>query len=201
MKRRAMLLEHERRKLQWLRGKLRQQEQRVAALEGLADDPLDEMFERETGPDSSGMAHKANETFHPDTARFNDADDKGNDDLSLAANTMFPSITTAAVQDRPIRPVSDNWAQVLQFIGTKGAALTDVYEFVKKIGSPLTQDTLRGGLMNYRKQLGYIANPRRGFYVLTSRGLEALRSQTSNADLGGALASSGVEPAAEAEVH
>src|SRR5690606_29617364 len=48
MHERVALTERERRKLNWLRQKVEEQARRVQALEAMQDDPLDEMFERDT---------------------------------------------------------------------------------------------------------------------------------------------------------
>ena len=185
MSERIKLIERERRKLDWLREKVTEQERRLRALEELKDDPLDEMFERElaaadpvhTSAQASGTAPAMMTSPAPSTH---------------LERLLRPIDVTAWV--RVPRRFAPNWVQLLKFIGPEGKTYAQVKQFLTATGLPIKPDAVRAGLMNYRKEFGLVENPKKGFYVVTEKALEMIRAQEGESPATGDSEASKTQP-------
>jgi hypothetical protein len=164
----AALIERERRKLAWLRDKVVEQEKRVSALALLtADDPLDEMFDREVGTPPSAkpsvVAPLAGQALTASTA-------------PVAYPQTLAWLTPGGARFRTPRRLPENWVTMFEFIGTGGKSLKSIESFIQAGSVTLTPGAARAGLMHYRKEFGLIASPQKGFYQVTERGIKLLES-------------------------
>lgn len=156
MSQREELLKREKLKLTWLREKVLDQERLVSTLEGIPNDPLDEMFERET--------RGARNTPAPPQLETRPQAD------------VWPS-GSDFVWGRYPRRVPPNWVKLLTFIGKDGKSLGQVEAFIKEQALPISNGAARTGLMNYRKEHGFVESPKKGFYIATNKALEAIAFQ------------------------
>lgn len=179
MSHRTELLEHERRKLLLLRNKLAEQEQRVKVLEQMQDDPLDEVLDRELAQDAGTKRTPA-----PAPAPIDQS--SGADELPRRAESLLPP---AFAWQRVPRRMPPQWARLLTFIGSEGKTFTEVEAFIKEAPLAMTPGAARTGLMNYRKDFGFVENPRKGFYKTTDKALafiEARKDESPTTDDDGA---------------
>lgn len=156
MSQREELLKREKLKLSWLREKVTDQERLVSTLERIPNDPLDEMFERET--------RGARDT--PVLAEL---------ETRPLVDVWRPGSELA--WGKHPRRVPPNWVKLLTFIGKDGKTLGQVEAFIKEHSLPLSNGAARTGLMNYRKEHGFVDSPKKGFYMATDKALEAIASQ------------------------
>lgn len=61
-------------------------------------------------------------------------------------------------------------------------SLAQVMQFIEENSLQLTADTVRAGLMNYRRDFGLLENPKRGRYVATQKALDIIAA-TKNESL------------------
>jgi hypothetical protein len=168
MSQRNELLDLERRKLDLLRTKIAEQERRVKLLETI---DVDALLERElglrTGADQDSVAAPS-----APKARALDA--------KRASGGSEDHMTDSPVrgwQPRLPRRVPPTWIRVLRFLGQDGKSYDEVIAFIEANGLSLTPGAARTQLMNYRKEFGFIENPRKGFYKATERALAFLNEQ------------------------
>ncbi|EWS54453.1 MULTISPECIES: hypothetical protein [unclassified Methylibium] len=183
---RAALIERERRKLVWLRAKVSEQEARVRALEDLADDPLDEMFDKETRGQSNAAdsvqapAHAPQPVIASTSVVHQETRPQRELIVSDAARVqlqqLLKPVASAAWSRRP-RQIAPNWVRILGFIGREGKTYTEVREFIAKENLAISPEAARTALMNYRKDFGLVENPKRGFYIATERALAIIEAQ------------------------
>ena len=166
MSQRSALLDLERRKLSLLRSKLAEQERRVQTLEAMDDDPFDALLEREL----STLEVKpptplpvAAETPKPAQA--------------LVQTPVLASPASWGQQLRYPRRVPPHWVQLLTFISLEGKTYEQVIAFVAENKMAISEGAVRAQLMNYRKDFGFVENPRKGFYLATARALSFLQTQ------------------------
>lgn len=169
MSHRTELLEHERRKLSLLRNKLVEQEQRVKVLEQMQDDPLDAVLDRELAQDNSNQqaaaAAAAQAPIEPPPQAV---------EVPQRVEA-FPA--GGFVWQRVPRRIPPQWAQLLAFIGSEGKTFTEVEAFIKEAQLPMTPGAARTGLMNYRKDFGFVENPRKGFYKTTDKAMAFMQAR------------------------
>lgn len=163
-------LERERRKLLWLRDKLRAQEEFVRELEQREADPLDALFEKELASDDDLLGTEAE-------AVRDGGDQHGATEPSQAV-VQAPAATPQtlgpwASWTRTVKRLPSNWKMLLQFIGADGKNAEQVRAFAKQ-HDLMTWDTARAGLMNYRRDFGLLEPTKRGFYKLSQKGLAAI---------------------------
>lgn len=145
-------IDRETAKVKLLRGKIEECEKRIAMLRSMReDDALDKLLDQElrTTPQSAPA----------------------------------PAAQTPASADSDIKPrrkrIPENWAKLLTFIGEEGKSSDQVRAFLLASPIGITPDASRTGLMNFRKEYGFVDSPRRGFYKLSPLGAEAIRAQQS----------------------
>lgn len=179
MSQRAALLDLERKKLALLRSKVAEQARRVSLLEQMDDDPLDALLERELATQTSAAPV---EPATPRTAPI--AIDVQTSAPEPAQARALPSpalLPTAAPPDlyvwkRRPRGMTKTWAVLLSFIGEEGKTYEQVKEFIDRTGLKISHGATRTQLMNYRKDFGFVDNPRKGFYVATKAALEFIKA-------------------------
>jgi hypothetical protein len=178
MSQKTALLEHERKKLAWLCAKVAEQERRVALLEGLEDDPLDAILYGE-------LATVQAETHQVQTPALTDAQqtikapvkEPAQEPAPLATPALLPSQFQWGQQPRLPRKVPANWVSLLRFLGRDGKTYEDVKLYIRDRGIPLTEGAARTQLMAYRKDFGFVENPKKGFYKATERALSFIDKQ------------------------
>lgn len=189
MTRRAALLELERKKLTLLRNKLEEQARLVKTLEAAEDDPYDALLERELA--AAEAAEKTNEkqAVHADVqtparAAILEAAKMAATAASEAAaihaglrpsNVLLASSSVA--WQRVPRRIPPTWVALLRFIGRDGKSYDDVVGFINHNSLPVTPGAARTQLMNYRKEFGFVDNPRKGFYQATEKALAFINAQ------------------------
>lgn len=173
----VLVLEREHQKLNWLRKKVAEQERRVKALEELADDPLDEMFDREmSGADTQ-------------TVIVGSAEEEGEEQTRGESNPFGAGRTHRLVGYEPRvshgtwvrspRQLPQSWVSILTFLGPEGKTNAEVVEFIARENLKITPEAVRAGLMNYRRDFGMVENPKRGFYRATEKALQMIKTQTN----------------------
>jgi hypothetical protein len=165
-------LTRERRKLLWLKGKVAEQERWVRELEQREQDPLDVAFEREQGAaaidevgEMPAQASALPEAAEPDAASAR---------VVGHAPTVRMAGPWATSWKREVRRLPPKWSAIIEFIGADGKSLTEVMQFIDLRDLQLTADTVRAGLMNYRRDFGLLENPKRGRYVATQKALDII---------------------------
>lgn len=170
---RAKMLQHERKKLDLLRQRVAQQEQHVLFLESLKDDPLDQLLESELAaalePREQTPAMEV-QTPADEQVAVQEAP------MPVAPSPLAPVFQWGQQQRAP-RRVPGTWVSLLRFIGREGKSYDDVKLYIKDRGLPITEGAARTQLMAYRKQFGFVENPRKGFYVATDRALSFIEEQ------------------------
>ena len=183
MSHRTELLELERRKLLLLRHKLVEQERRVQTLEQMQDDPLDELLERELAQATAVQTPVQAQRGHQEEAT----------EIDIPEPPSVPSmLPMAATWQRIPRRIPPQWARLLSYIGSDGKSFAEVEAFIKNEDLALTPGAARTGLMNYRKDFGFVENPRKGFYKATDKALafiEAHKDESPAIDDGEAFES------------
>lgn len=151
----ADVIARERQKIELLRKKIRECETRIASLTG--SDSLDDLLEKELLAQQSPAAEQK---ASPQPARA-------------------PAVSELAAEETRERTkrLTDKWVRVLQYIGKEGKAFPQLSQFVAENGIGLTDGALRTGLMNLRKENGYVGNPRKGVYFVTDAALEAIEAK------------------------
>lgn len=191
-------LARERRKLLWLKGKVAQQEQWVRELEARSTEPVDpldraleEAFDHEHGKPVQASALGAGDVAEAHSPLHAEAQFKG----------LAPSVRVggpwAKNWTREVRRLPPKWASIIEHIGAEGKSLTEVIRFVELRALHLTPDTLRAGLMNYRRDFGLLENPKRGRYVATQKALDIIAA-TKDESLTDGEASESQSPEKEA---
>lgn len=66
---------------------------------------------------------------------------------------------------------------MITYLGEEGKTFPQVEAFLSAGGASMTPGAARTGLMNYRKDFGFVENPRKGFYRATKKGLDAIEAQ------------------------
>lgn len=185
MSQRTELLDHERRKLALLRAKVAEQEARVKVLESISEDPFDAILERELAaltpmPAAAPAAPSKASPLEP-----------GGDQASAAVPAPLAAVFQWGKQPRTPRQVPQNWVSLLRYIGLEGKTYEDVKMFIKDRQLSLSEGAARTQLMIYRKEFGFVENPRKGFYKATERALSFLDAQEGKASAlqGGGLQS------------
>ena len=187
MSQRAELLELERRKLSLLRNKVKEQEARVRTLEAMEDDPFDILLEQELAADTT--AQKAISTANAavqasalvPAGQMPAPVQTSAQPSATPAPSPFPSDDLGAVftWKRKLRRMPDTWVRLLTFIGKEGKDYESVKAFIDENNLPIGHGAARTQLMNYRRDFGFVENPRKGFYVATERALEFIRELPS----------------------
>lgn len=174
MDERTALLDRERRKLLWIKEKLTQQQRRVDALEALQDDPLDEMFDRETATELPvpTSAQGPAQVSVPDSVSPEVTEEQPTRQVPDMV-PLLSQIHSAPWMRRP-KQLPEKWVRILNFIGRGGKTYTEVKDFILHERLAITPDAVRTGLMNYRKEFGLIENPKRGRYNLSEQGAEII---------------------------
>lgn len=162
MSQRSELLEHERRKLSLLRDKLADQERRVKVLEQMQDDPLDAILEKELATAAPTVQQAA--PVMPPAPPTEVA-------KPLQHHTDLIPAPISSWQRIPRRRLPEKWSDLLSFIGSEGKTFTEVEKFIGEANLALSPGAARTGLMNYRKDFGFVENPRKGFYRATDKAL------------------------------
>ena len=186
MLQRSELLERERQKLAWLQAKVKEQALRVHTIEQIKDDPLDEMFERENNGSArvqaSALDGSAIAAPGPATVEMT-----GRAPLVQSGAALFQWV-------RKARRVPANWVAVLRFLGREGKTFREVEAFLVRENVAMTPGAARTGLMNYRKDFGFVENPRKGFYKATEQALGAIRAQEEESPATGNSGASESQP-------
>jgi hypothetical protein len=186
-------LEREKLKLLWLKEKLAKQEQWVLALESRTQDPLDLAFDREMGATNAQVQTPARED--------GEEDDEGAPEVAHFHLTGLETPARVAGPwsnwTREVRRLSPKWAAVIEYIGPQGKSLREVLRFVESNGLQLSPDTVRAGLMNYRRDFGLLENPKRGRYIATQKALDIIAA-TKDESLTNGEASESQSPEKEA---
>lgn len=175
MSQRAALLDLERRKLALLRSKLAEQERRVKTLEAMDDDPFDALLEREL----AAPIAVAKDYFAATPAHATPASVPLHGTPSVTASPLPPVSLQWGAQARRPRRVPPIWARLLPFIGLEGKTYEQVTNFIATNQLGITPGAARTQLMIYRKEHGFIENPRKGFYRATPAAMEFLRQQAA----------------------
>ena len=139
-------IERDRRKIALLKGKITECEARITALLSMREeDDLDRILDREL------LA--SNEAPPQDIGKPKDhrGDDK-----------------------QRVKRIPENWVALISFLGEEGKSSTEVEAFLAAGGAKMTPGAARTGLMNYRREFGFVDNPKKGFYKATQKGLEAV---------------------------
>lgn len=171
----AELLELERRKLSLLRNKVLDQERRVEVLAALVDDPLDALLERElTAPAAAVQAPAPGLAAAPESAAAQPPE-------GLPAPGFAQVFNWAAPTTRVPRRVPSQWVQLLRFIGLDGKTYNDVTAYARSQQLQISEGAVRTQLMNYRKEYGFVENPKKGFYRATERALSFIDAQEEGA--------------------
>jgi len=145
-------IDRETAKVKLLRGKIEECEKRIAMLRSMReDDALDKLLDQEL--------------------------------RTTAPTAPTPVTQPQAPADNEIKPrrkpIPENWSKLLAFIGEDGKSSDQVRAFLTDSPIGITPDASRTGLMNFRKEYGFVDSPRRGFYKLSPLGAEAIRAQQS----------------------
>lgn len=106
------------------------------------------------------------------------------DELDALASNMITASTsnyeTATVLSAEVRHpkkrLADNTIKLLKKIGKDGIDLRDLVKYATINNLGMTDQNIRNLAMIYRKQYGFIENPRKGFYRLTEIGLSAVEA-------------------------
>jgi hypothetical protein len=168
---RTVDLDFERKKLLWLRDKLAAQEELVGRLEQLAaDDPLDELFLKETARKTQQATPVmiVQASPHPQVERDVEGDLPQDQPPSPLATPQWQAWT------RQPRRMASHWAGILKFIGEDGKNAGQVKAFIEQHFKFLSWDSARSGLMAYRRDFGLLESSRRGHYRLTEKGAALL---------------------------
>jgi hypothetical protein len=175
MSQRSALLDLERKKLSFLRNKLAEQELRVKTLEQMEDDPFDAVLERELEAlDAQDAAHRVAEAVREGREAVQ---------ASAQAPILLPAEEAAqpgfvwGAKLRNPRRVPPQWVKLLRYIGREGKFYDQVVDFIGKSGISITAGAARTQLMNYRKDYGFVENPKKGFYVATEKALSFIQAQ------------------------
>lgn len=178
MSQRSALLDLERKKLSFLRNKLAEQELRVKTLEQMEDDPFDAVLEREL---EAMDAQERTSAEH----RVADAVREGRE--AVQASALAPIVPPAEDAAQPgfvwgaklrdPRRVPSQWVKLLRYIGREGKSYDQVVDFIGTNGISISAGAARTQLMNYRKDYGFVENPKKGFYVATEKALNFIQAQ------------------------
>lgn len=76
----------------------------------------------------------------------------------------------------PKKRLAENTIKLLKQIGIDGKELKDLAMYSKENNLGMTDQNIRNFAMIYRKQYGFIENPRKGFYRLTEVGRNAIEA-------------------------
>lgn len=76
----------------------------------------------------------------------------------------------------PRKRLANNTIKLLMKIGKEGIDLKDLVKYARENNLDMTDQNIRNFAMIYRRQYGYIENPRKGFYRLTDAGNAAIES-------------------------
>lgn len=168
------ILERERRKLEWLRMKTAEQERWVRELERRERDPLDDLFDREH-PEAFEYAEAL--TVHPGAGSEPTSAPVGSEERAPAQSgvqtpAFDPSASWGGWQ-KPLKSLPASWRMIFRFLGADGRSSAEVRKYIEDHGL-LSWDTVRAGLMIYRRDYGLIESHKRGHYNLTQKGLDAL---------------------------
>ncbi|MHB1993439.1 hypothetical protein [Metallibacterium scheffleri] len=141
-------IDRERQKIAFLQKKIEECQGRIVALMSLgADDEIDRLMDK---------AHAA----------------------PIAIEFSHAHMTMRGDTDKERRKrIPPNWVALIDFLGENGKTFRQVEEFLGSGGASMTPGAARTGLMNYRKEFGFVENPRKGFYKATRKGLEAIEAQ------------------------
>lgn len=143
-------IERERKKIALLEDKIKECKARIDALLSVnSDDELDRLLEKEL----------------VETPK------------KIVVVSTHPGSVSEPSKKRHKR-IPDNWVAIINFLGEEGKTFQEVETFLKSSGLGMSSGAARTGLMNYRKEFGFVENPRKGFYKATPEGLlEAAKSQ------------------------
>jgi len=147
-------IERERRKITLLKGKITECEARISALLSMREeDDLDRILDKELMASNESPKGIA-------TAQEDSGDDK-----------------------QRVKRIPENWVALISFLGEEGKSFAEVEGFLSAGGAQMTPGAARTGLMNYRREFGFVENPRKGFYKATQKGLEAAEASKAKASL------------------
>lgn len=90
-----------------------------------------------------------------------------------------PSQESRVDDKQRVKRVPENWVALINFLGEEGKSSAEVAGFLAAGGAKMTPAAARTGLMNYRKDFGFVESPRKGFYKATKKGLEAVGASKS----------------------
>src|SRR6185312_3655877 len=95
-----------------------------------------------------------------------------------------PAIPTMSIKEHPPgedrrrhKRIPPNWVALITFLGEEGKTFSEVEAFLRSGGATMSPGAARTGLMNYRREFGFVENPRKGFYKATRKGLDVVESQ------------------------
>ena len=141
-------IDRERRKIALLKGKIAECESRVTALLSMSeDDELDKLLDKEMEPPT--------------------------------ANVSMTAVTEESFSEdrKRHKRIPPNWVALITYLGEQGKSFRQVEAFLASGGASMSPGAARTGLMNYRRDFGFVESPRLGFYKATSKGLEAIEAQ------------------------
>lgn len=96
------------------------------------------------------------------------------------AGQLQSDMPTRMTRETP-RKISTQWVSLLEHLGLEGKDFSQVQAFTARGETPMTAGAIRTGLMNYRKDYGLVANPKRGFYCATQKGIDFVLAHRSKA--------------------
>jgi hypothetical protein len=148
----------EKQKIDMFQGKIDQCKKRIASLEflmGDSDDALDAL--------ASNMITATTHDVAP---------------IPLASAVAGKEIQPSVAHDvrEPKKRLADNTVKLLKLIGKEGKELKELVDYSMKNNLNMRDQNIRNFAMIYRKQYGYIENPRKGFYRLTEAGQNAVET-------------------------
>lgn len=166
----------ERKKIALLQDKIAECERRIAMLESLgAKDQLDQLLESDIGappqpPAQQGMRLIPGETPSATQPRAS---------ISTRAPWPVGSLTDALAQPtkEKRKRIPEKWITIFHFIGEDGKTFRELEAFLTERAIDLSPGAARTALMNYRKEFGFIDNPRKGFYRTTEKLRQVLSAQ------------------------
>lgn len=153
------IIEHEKRKRALLLARIAETDKRIALFEAMrAEDRSWDAILESSAAKAAGATTKP--TPPPPAAQ------QGGEQLD--AGQTF--------RDDP-KKMSRQWRELIYFLGADGKSFDEVKAYLAAKGNQITAGAARTGLMNWRKEYGFVANPVPGRYTATERALDFIRAQ------------------------
>ena len=154
------IIEHEQRKLALLLARVTETEKRIAMFEAMrAEDRSWDALLEATAAKAAGATTKPT----PPKATAGEQESEQ------------PDVDQALKGDP--RKISRQWRELIYFLGAEGKSFDEVRAYLNATGNQMTAGAARTGLMNWRKDYGFVANPAPGRYTATERALNFIRAQ------------------------